>query len=82
MLKHALEPWPATLLCCPYCLQDLMKGAADVTNVVTACTVEGRQERLEAMLQQLELCEKALQVKAAGWAACRREHKVGRDGGC
>jgi dynein heavy chain len=40
---------------------DLMKGAADVTNVVAACTVDGRQERLETMLQQLELCEKALQ---------------------
>lgn len=44
-------------------VQDLMKGAADITNVVAACTVEGRQERLEAMLQQLELCEKALQVR-------------------
>lgn len=40
-----------------------MKGAADVSNVVAACTVEGRQERLEAMLQQLELCKKALQVR-------------------
>ena len=39
-----------------------MKSAPDVTNVVEACNVEGRQERLEAMLQQLELCEKALQV--------------------
>ena len=52
------------------CLQDLMKGASDVTNVVAACTVEGRQERLEAMLQQLELCEKALQVKAAAGYGC------------
>ena len=43
-------------------LQDLMRTAADVTNVVEACNTEGRQERLENMLTQLELCEKALQV--------------------
>lgn len=43
-------------------LQDLMKSAPDVTNVVEACA-EGRQERLDSMLQQLELCEKALQVR-------------------
>eukprot|EP00878_Enallax_costatus_P033688 GHUV01037234.1.p1 GENE.GHUV01037234.1~~GHUV01037234.1.p1 ORF type:complete len:195 (+),score=74.79 GHUV01037234.1:625-1209(+) len=41
--------------------QDLMRTAADVTNVVEACNTEGRQERLENMLTQLELCEKALQ---------------------
>lgn len=39
-----------------------MKSAPDVTNVVEACA-EGRQERLDSMLQQLELCEKALQVR-------------------
>ncbi len=38
-----------------------MRGAADVTNVVDACNLEGRQERLEGMLGQLEACEKALQ---------------------
>jgi len=42
--------------------QDLMKGAPDVTNVVEACNMDGRQERLENMLQQLEMCEKALQA--------------------
>lgn len=39
-----------------------MKSAPEVTNVVAACNTEGRQERLDGMLQQLELCEKALQV--------------------
>ena len=43
-------------------MQDLMRSAADVTNVVEACNMEGRQERLEGMLSQLEMCEKALQV--------------------
>ncbi len=38
-----------------------MRGACDVTNVVEACNLEGRQERLENMLAQLEQCEKALQ---------------------
>eukprot|EP00882_Tetradesmus_deserticola_P009731 GHRQ01010278.1.p1 GENE.GHRQ01010278.1~~GHRQ01010278.1.p1 ORF type:complete len:796 (+),score=404.80 GHRQ01010278.1:482-2869(+) len=41
--------------------QDLMRNAFDVTNVVEACNMEGRQERLENMLSQLEQCEKALQ---------------------
>jgi dynein heavy chain, axonemal len=41
--------------------QDLMRGAPDITNVVEACNLEGRQERLENMLSQLEMCEKALQ---------------------
>lgn len=49
-----------------------MKAAPEITNVVAACNTEGRQERLDAMLQQLELCEKALQVwggrVAVGWA--------------
>lgn len=41
--------------------QDMMRSVADTTNVVEACTAEGRQERLEHMLTQLETCEKALQ---------------------
>ena len=41
--------------------QDLMRGAPEITNVVEACNLEGRQERLENQLAQLELCEKALQ---------------------
>jgi dynein heavy chain len=40
-----------------------MRNACDVTNVVEACNMEGRQERLENMLAQLEQCEKALQVR-------------------
>jgi dynein heavy chain len=44
--------------------QDLMRNAPDITNVVDACNLEGRQERLENMLSQLEICEKALQVRA------------------
>lgn len=43
--------------------QDLMRGAPDITNVVEACNLDGRQERLENMLSQLEMCEKALQVR-------------------
>jgi dynein heavy chain len=39
-----------------------MRNACDVTNVVEACNMDGRQERLENMLAQLEQCEKALQV--------------------
>jgi dynein heavy chain len=48
--------------------QDLMRGATDTTNVVEAANMEGRQERLEAALGQLEACEKALQVGARGRA--------------
>ena len=44
-------------------LQDLMRGAPDMTNVVEACNLEGRQERLDELLAQLEMCEKALQVR-------------------
>ena len=43
-------------------VQDLMKGAPELSNVVEACNLEGRQERLDALLTQLELCEKALQA--------------------
>lgn len=38
-----------------------MRSAPDITNVVEACNLDGRQESLENMLSQLELCEKALQ---------------------
>jgi len=43
-------------------MQDLMKSAPDTPNVVEACNLEGRQERLDGLLSQLEMCEKALQV--------------------
>ena len=39
-----------------------MHEAPQVDNVVEACMMAGRQERLDALLEQLELCEKALQV--------------------
>lgn len=39
-----------------------MRSAPDITNVVEAANLDGRQERLEGMLAQLESCEKALQV--------------------
>jgi hypothetical protein len=42
--------------------QDLMRNACDVTNVVEAANADGRQDRLENMLLQLEQCQKALQV--------------------
>lgn len=42
-----------------------MREAPAVTNVVEACTLRGRQERLDALLEQLELCGKALQVLPA-----------------
>lgn len=41
--------------------QDLMRSAPEVTNVVDACNLEGRDERLNNLLAQLEMCEKALQ---------------------
>jgi dynein heavy chain len=34
--------------------------AVETPNVVEACNLEGRQERLEKMLAGLQLCEKAL----------------------
>lgn len=40
-----------------------MRNACDVTNVVEAANTDGRQERLENMLVQLEQCQKALQVR-------------------
>ena len=39
-----------------------MHEAPAVLNVVEACTLGGRQERFDDLLEQLELCEKALQV--------------------
>lgn len=39
-----------------------MRNACDVTNVVEAANADGRQDRLENMLLQLEQCQKALQV--------------------
>ena len=39
-----------------------MKAAPEVRLVVDACHLEGRHERLDALLTQLEMCEKALQV--------------------
>jgi hypothetical protein len=59
----------ASLLCCCWCncLQDLMRNACDVTNVVEAANTDGRQERLENMLVQLEQCQKALQVVRWQW---------------
>ncbi len=52
-------------------LQDLMRGAPDMTNVVEACNLEGRQERLDELLAQLEMCEKALQVSCLYETGCR-----------
>lgn len=45
--------------------QDLMRSAPDVTGVVDACNLEGRDERLNNLLSQLEMCEKALQVRVS-----------------
>eukprot|EP00959_Pyramimonas_sp_CCMP1952_P073679 1539988-Pyramimonas_sp.AAC.1 len=38
-----------------------MRDAPEITNVVEACNLDGRLERLENLLMMLELCEKALQ---------------------
>ena len=40
--------------------KDLMKEAANVTNAVDSCNVDGRLEKIELMLAGLEKCEKAL----------------------
>ena len=45
------------------CTQDLMAAAPDTPQVVEACCLPRRQERLDQLLEQLELCEKALQVQ-------------------
>jgi dynein heavy chain len=47
-----------------------MRNACDITNVVEACNMDGRQERLENMLAQLEQCEKALQVRGSNLFCC------------
>lgn len=39
-----------------------MSTAPEVSSVVDACHLEGRHERLDAIVTQLEICEKALQV--------------------
>lgn len=67
--------------------QDLMRSAPEVTGVVDACNLEGRDERLNNLLSQLEMCEKALQVCAgnmfhklqACWSVClhRRSRSPG-----
>ena len=58
-------------------LQDLMLHAPEVANVVDACSVEGRQERLDTLLAGLELCEKALQVRGMQFQeCCRAWHQV------
>jgi len=41
--------------------QDLMREAPRIKNVVDACMVPRRAERLDALLEQLEQCQKALQ---------------------
>lgn len=39
-----------------------MREAPRIKNVVDACMVPRRAERLDALLEQLEQCQKALQV--------------------
>ena len=41
--------------------QELMEKAPEVINVVKACTFEGREDKLNSLLEQLEQCEKSLQ---------------------
>jgi hypothetical protein len=45
----------------PADFQELMRNAPDITNCVEACNLEGRGERMDNLLAQLEMCEKALQ---------------------
>ena len=40
--------------------KDMMKDAPNVPNAIDACNLDGRLERIEAMLNNLEACEKAL----------------------
>jgi dynein heavy chain len=40
--------------------KELMKGAVETTNVVEACTKEGRGEMLKEMTRKLELCQRKL----------------------
>lgn len=51
-----------------------MAAAPATPGVVAACAVEGRAERLDRALAQLEACEKALQVGGGiGWRAWMAE---------
>lgn len=50
--------------CLLACSQDLMREAPAVKNVVDACMVAQRADRLDSLLEQLEQCQKALQVCA------------------
>lgn len=43
-------------------MQELMEKARGTTNVLEACKVQGRLLCMESILNQLELCQKALQV--------------------
>ena len=40
--------------------KELMKGATMQTNVLEACSVDGREEGLRSMKERLELCQKSL----------------------
>lgn len=42
-----------------------MATAPDVSLVVDACHLDSRHEKLDALVTELELCEKALQVSLA-----------------
>lgn len=44
-----------------------MKDAPETKNLVDACMMPRRAERLEALLEQLEQCQKALQVRLSCW---------------
>lgn len=56
--------------------QDLMRAGPEITNVVEACNLEGRQERLENQLSQLELCEKALQASHPSYPSGGLSHSA------
>jgi dynein heavy chain, axonemal len=63
--------------------QDLMRSAPDVTGVVEACNFEGRDERLNNLLEQLEMCEKALQVcSRRSGASCGHQSQALPPGVC
>lgn len=61
-----------------------MRAAPETVNVVEACNLDGRQERLENMLSQLEMCEKALQdyletkrIAFPRWVSMATLHRAG-----
>lgn len=66
---------PSGTVCCK-CGQELMKDAPDTKNVVDACMLPRRAERLEALLEQLEQCQKALQVRVSSWIFLELMHPV------